>query len=592
MAQPARPDRALPARRRRSAVFEYAEAGSQEEAAARRSREPPSRAADLRQRRRRRRSAARVGDKDRPTKTVPGKIGGAQQLGGDSYINGGRARRASSSATSRSRSASGSASTSAGTAGPLVTRSGGLFNGNRGYEVILRADGTLTAGLHHVAPDNSIEIETDDAGRCGRARGSTLTLTYDGSSRAAGIGLFVDGQLAPARVLIDHLRRSIIYDAEEGQLGRPAAARLGRRHDETLEGVTVDDLRVFDRQLTTFEAAALGGVADPLGDGAGDAGGARARRRSRRRCASTTCCASIRAYAHAARRRSPPCAARRTTLLTSLTEVMIDARARRRRGRRSSWRAAPTTRRPSAVTPGTPHALGDFPAALPANRLGLARWLRRPVASADRAGDGQPLLGAALRPRPRRHARRLRQPGPPADAPGAARLAGDDVRRVGLGSEGAAEAHRACRRPIGSRRLPMPQARERDPANEWLARGPSLPAVGRADPRRARSPTSGLLVRDDRRTERLSVSAGRLVGSARHAQRDDLRAGAGRRSLSAQPLHGVEAIVAAAVGDQLRRRRAPVLHGEPAADQHAAAGAGAARTIRSTSRRRGRSRRA
>ena len=47
-----------------------------------------------------------------------------------------------------------------GTAGPLVTRSAGLFGGNRGYEIILHEDGRLTAGLHHVFPDNSIEIET------------------------------------------------------------------------------------------------------------------------------------------------------------------------------------------------------------------------------------------------------------------------------------------------------------------------------------------------------------------------------------------------------------------------------------------------
>ena len=65
-------------------------------------------------------------------------------------------------------------------------------------------------------------------------------------------------------------------------------------------------------------------------------------------------------------------------------------------------------------------------------------------------------------------------------------------------------------------------ARERDPANEWLARGPSLSPVGRAGARR-RARRQRPARRDDRRAERLPVPAGRAVGGARHAQRDDLR---------------------------------------------------------------------
>ena len=59
-----------------------------------------------------------------------------------------------------------------------------------------------------------------------------------------------------------------------------------------------------------------------------------------------------------------------------------------------------------------------------ARRAALARWLTDPRNAADLAVDRQPRLALPLRPRPRRHAQRLRPDGRHADAPGAARLAG------------------------------------------------------------------------------------------------------------------------------------------------------------------------
>ena len=108
-----------------------------------------------------RQRATAGGDKDKRPQTVPGRFGNAQRLPGDSYITIGqqfayfeRNQPFSLSLWVRI--------DKKGTSGPLIARSGGLFNGNRGYEILLRADGTLSAGLHHVFPDNSIEIETVD----------------------------------------------------------------------------------------------------------------------------------------------------------------------------------------------------------------------------------------------------------------------------------------------------------------------------------------------------------------------------------------------------------------------------------------------
>ena len=102
-----------------------------------------------------------------------------------------------------------------------------------------------------------------------------------------------------------------------------------------------------------------------------------------------------------------------------------------------------------------------------------------------------------------------------------------------------------------------------------------VPAVVRADPRQraGRERAAGA---HHRRPERVPLSAAGAVGGTGDAQRDHLHAGQGRRPLPPQPLHGVEAHHAAAVGDQLRRVGAPAVHREAAAHEHAAAGAGAA----------------
>jgi hypothetical protein len=312
------------------------------------------------------------GDLDRVPKTVPGRIGSAQTLAGDSHIGLGEGvaffeRNEPFSVALWFRVEK------EGTAGPLVTRSGGLFNGNRGYEIILQEDGRLTAGLHHVFPDNSIEIETVDPVAPGRWR--HVTLTYDGSSRVRGLRLFLDGEGAEIRAVVDNLKRSIVHDQDGKTWGDPVGLRLGRRHDETLEDVSVDELQVFDRQLTAFEAAILGGSPETLSK-------ALTRSPDGRSAAQEEALRE-----HYVLRVVPGLGPERRDLtrlrgeenafLTSLPEVMT--MRERSRSRQTFVLArglydAPTTR----VEPGTPEALGALPAHLPRNRLGLARWLLDP----------------------------------------------------------------------------------------------------------------------------------------------------------------------------------------------------------------------
>ena len=133
----------------------------------------------------------------RAPEVVPGRIGNAVRLVGDSQIDlGGRDQNFGFFERNDPFSfALWVRRDTATTAGPILTRSGAVMNGLRGYELILRADGTLTAGLHHVAPDNSLEIETVTPLQVGTWY--HVAVTYDGSSRAPGLQAVPERRAGP-----------------------------------------------------------------------------------------------------------------------------------------------------------------------------------------------------------------------------------------------------------------------------------------------------------------------------------------------------------------------------------------------------------
>jgi hypothetical protein len=436
------------------------------------------------------RTPARLGgDKDRVPQPVPGHFGQGIHLVGDSFVDLGdkvglfeRNHPFSIGLWMRI--------DEAGATGPLVTRSSGLFNGNRGYEIILRKDGTFTAGLHHVFPDNSIEIETTSPVQAGAWH--HLALTYDGSSRAAGIHLFLDGRLAPSHVTIDHLRRSILKsgDPKNQNWGDMPGLRIGRRHDETLENVSVDELRVYDRQLTSFEVASLGGdpsalpqalASDPARRTADQEAALREYYRLRVAPGFAPAFATLTALR-----------GRENDILTSLPEVMVMHDRPEPRPTFILTRGAydaPTQR----VSAGTPHILGDLPPALPHNRLGLARWLvdpRHPLTSRVLVNRYWALIfGRGIVPTLADFGSQGKLPTHPALLDWLATTfveSGWDLKQLQKLMVTSATYRQSS--------VADPALLEADPANDWLARGPSyrLAAEQIRDDALA---ASGLLVR-------------------------------------------------------------------------------------------------
>src|SRR5439155_7733495 len=84
-----------------------------------------------------------------------------------------------------------------------------------------------------------------------------VTFTYDGSSRAAGLRIFLNGAPANSEVLRDKLRKDITYKG-----GEPELAIGYRFRDAGFKGGEVDDFGVYHRFLTTIGLAGVGGRDD------------------------------------------------------------------------------------------------------------------------------------------------------------------------------------------------------------------------------------------------------------------------------------------------------------------------------------------
>ena len=120
--------------------------------------------------------------------------------------------------------------------------------GSRGYELLIE-DGKLCADLVHFWPGNAIGIKTKEAVPIDRW--VHVTMTYDGSSRAGGLALYLDGRRADCEVVRDKLTKNITG-------GGGDELTVGQRfRDRGFKNGLVDEIAVFDRALTPLEAAQL-----------------------------------------------------------------------------------------------------------------------------------------------------------------------------------------------------------------------------------------------------------------------------------------------------------------------------------------------
>ena len=124
--------------------------------------------------------------------------------------------------------------------------------GIRGYELLLER-GRITFALNHSSQGESAKIATQTP--LAAERWTHVAVTYDGSSRAAGMRIFVDGIAAPTDTLWDALSRDIASDG-----AAPDLVIGYRAGDAGFKGGQVDEFRIFARSLAPVEVASLAGL--------------------------------------------------------------------------------------------------------------------------------------------------------------------------------------------------------------------------------------------------------------------------------------------------------------------------------------------
>jgi hypothetical protein len=115
---------------------------------------------------------------------------------------------------------------------------------SRGYELLIE-DGRLKWSLIHFWPGNAISIRAAEPLPTGEW--VHVTVTNDGSSRSAGLAMFVNGQPARIDVIRDGLTKDITGGGSDN-------ISLGERfRDRGFTGGAVDELRIFGRAITKLE---------------------------------------------------------------------------------------------------------------------------------------------------------------------------------------------------------------------------------------------------------------------------------------------------------------------------------------------------
>ncbi len=234
----------------------------------------------------------------------------------------------------------------------------------RGYHLYLK-DGKLEANLAYVAPSNAITRVSEI--KAPTEKWIHLTMTYDGSSRAEGLRLYMDGEPLAMHTEIDQLTKDIIFSRKV----EPGLQIGGWGRGLGFKNGLVDDIAVYDRELTSFEIMVLSGKAEWNGiinTPAADLSGLRLSR--------------LRDYYLSAvsgdmRDIRKELTRWRATLADSMQhikELMVMQEYPKPRQAYILQRGE-YANKGEEVYPNTPAAILPYPEDLPKNRLGLAQWL-------------------------------------------------------------------------------------------------------------------------------------------------------------------------------------------------------------------------
>ena len=234
----------------------------------------------------------------------------------------------------------------------------------RGHETFLDSLNRVNVRLIHALPHNQVHVRTAEG--ISLNEWTQFTVTYDGSSQARGLRLYVDGREQEVDVVYNKLYKSFHpvngkYEPTERPL------RIGKSYrsfsgDNGIFTGRVDDIRIYSRALTGLEVATLAGAEE---------------------MASVTWLQKE----HAAERNNAEIVQIRTALhrfrkeahdvMEPVEEIMVMEEMDEPRATHVLNRGE-YSQPGEEVSPGTPSAVLEFADEFEKNRMGLSEWLMDP----------------------------------------------------------------------------------------------------------------------------------------------------------------------------------------------------------------------
>ncbi len=228
-----------------------------------------------------------------------------------------------------------------------------------GYELLLKKR-RLTFTAVHAAPGYQLEVHA--ASQLPTNQWSHVCVTYDGSSKAKGVKLFVNGELQPATVTADTLSGDILTDSP---------LQIGQRGSGTPFRGMLDEIRIYPRALTPGEVGLVAG-GDPVREIIAVAPAernARQRRYLRQFFLENVDPAFKKLLGELRLLQSEITATRRRTPTVMVMQELPEPRQTLLL-ETGDYRSGK-----QPVQPGVPEVLPPLPAGAARNRLGLARWI-------------------------------------------------------------------------------------------------------------------------------------------------------------------------------------------------------------------------
>ncbi|MEM8889864.1 MAG: DUF1549 domain-containing protein, partial [Bacteroidota bacterium] len=140
-------------------------------------------------------------------------------------------------------------------AGILVKRNGEQKRG--GHQLLITPKGKLKLSLIHNARDKRIDVETIASVR--RGKWIHVFMSYEGSGKADGVSLYIDGKLQSDKILSDNLSKQSILNGNDLLAGNWTHRKRTIGNLQGFIDGAVDEIRVYDRSLSPMEIRSLAG---------------------------------------------------------------------------------------------------------------------------------------------------------------------------------------------------------------------------------------------------------------------------------------------------------------------------------------------